>query len=248
MAHRIEPLGRTLLFRGDRLLKVSERKEEATTHALATVQVDYDPCERALRKMSGGRSIGTGMYACFFEGKLFYVGIFAGNGAQKVGNVADERWRKHVGGMTLRGLRVTISKRAIAKIAAEATRGELGEAILKTDLGVMSKDQGLQTTYGKYRFAQRNWAHFRNLSNETLRRFQFVYIPCDASHRFGLLDKKTLKKHLEHVEAKVVGRFEPPCNSKSRRTDGVTEHGIRPVVRAMREALKNHIVAASAAR
>ena len=231
----------TLLFRGCDILTVGVDPKGSTTHPLANLKVKYTPSPRALIKLAGAKHLGVGIYLCFYDGKLFYVGIFAGLTAMKRGSVIRERWRKHVAGMTLRGRGVTICRSGIEQIRLVRPLGELETAILGTDVDIMADDKGLQATFDKYMFAARRWDEFRILNNRSMHRFQFAYVACGEDHLFNALDKDMIKRELKEVETRLVEAHNPPCNGESPNETGVTTTGILETVRATRAALGSHI-------
>ena len=221
-------------------MSVSDHPSGPTTHDMATLKFDYSPSCRVLRKINSGRDLGTGIYALFYDGRLFYIGIFAGTGPSKRGNVIRERWRKHLGGMTLRGRNVTICNTDVQRISARNDRGQLGQAILNATRAVMIKDKGLQTTYCKYKFANEHWEAFEWFNAATLKRFQFAFVRCNPEHAFGQLSKPTLKAALESIEHKLVVALEPPCNKRARNESGIPNHTIPEVARRIRMEMIDH--------
>lgn len=213
------------------------------THALANLRVDYRPSEYGHRAIAPAGHSGPGLYACFWDRQLFYVGTFAGNDRPTNGNVARERWTKHVAGMTLRGHGVTIGERALDRIAGDPPSA-LGTLLLEADRARLSKTAGaLQTHYAKFRFADRHWDDFSVLDTDMLARFAFVYMRPSLLGRLAGMDKAALDPHLRAMERGVVALLDPPCNGASPKGDGTPGPGMADTVQTMRQVMDTHLAA-----
>lgn len=247
-------LKNTIVFRGHHLLRVSDAKGPPPTHALADRKISYVLSDHAARRLghvaatktrNRALHLGAGIYGCYLDGRLFYVGIFAGAGTPDKGNVINERWRKHVGGMTLRGEKVTLCESGLETIAREGLDSELARAILAARPR-MSKDRGLQTNINKFRFADRHWRRFRGLDDRLLERFQFSYVRFADGGVLAGVGKEVVKHHLAAVEKAIVRTLRPPCNKDSGKTDGETRHGLPHTVRLTRKLLAGRLEAIAA--
>lgn len=229
------------------------------THALANLRVDYRPTEAGHRAIAPDGHSGPGIYACFWDRQLFYVGTFAGNDRPTNGNVARERWTKHVAGMTFRGHNVTIGERALDRIAAEISGGitgqisgeiaggspsALGTLLLKADRTRISKTAGaLQTHHAKFRFADRHWDDFSVLDTDMLARFAFVYMRPSLHGRLAGMDKAALDPHLRAMERGIIALLDPPCNGASPNGDGTPGPGMADTAQTMRQVMDAHLAA-----
>ncbi|KQN31489.1 hypothetical protein ASF00_01390 [Sphingomonas sp. Leaf34] len=213
------------------------------THALANLRVDYRPSEDGRRTIAQDGHSGPGIYACFWDRQLFYVGTFAGNDRPTNGNVARERWTKHIAGMTFRGHNVTIGERALAQIARGAPSA-LGTLLLDADRARISKTAGaLQTHYAKFRFADRLWDDFSVLDTDMLTRFAFVFMRPSLHGRLAGMDKAALDSHLRAMERGIVTLLDPPCNGASPNGDGTPGPGMADTAQTMRQVMDAHLAA-----
>ena len=213
------------------------------THALANLRIDYRPSDIGQRAIAPDGHSGPGIYACFWDRQLFYIGTFAGNGRPTNGNVARERWTKHVAGMTFRGHNVTIGDCALDRIAGDAPSA-LGTLLLDADRTQMSKTAGaLQTQYAKFRFADRHWDAFSTLDTAMLARFAFVYMRPSLHGRLAGMDKAALDPHLRAMERGIVALLDPPCNGASPNGEGTPGPGMADTAQTMRQVMDAHLAA-----
>ena len=225
---------------GDALFGLRRTKAPGT-HALADVRIDYRPTEAGQRVIAADGHSGPGIYACFWDRRLFYVGTFAGNDRPTNGNVAKERWTKHVAGMTFRGHNVTIGEKALDRIAGETTT-PLGALLLDADRARIAKTAGaLQTQYAKFRFADRHWDDFAVLDAAMLERFGFVFLRPSLHGRLAGMDKAALDPHLRAMERAIVALLDPPCNGASPNGDGTPGPGMADAAQAMRQVMDAHL-------
>ncbi|KQN10821.1 hypothetical protein QP178_00800 [Sphingomonas aurantiaca] len=232
----------TISVRGDDLLALRYTTAPGT-HALANLRVDYRPTDTGERAIARDGHSGPGLYACFWDRELFYIGTFAGTGRPTNGNVARERWTKHVAGMTFRGHGVTIGERALHQIAEDAPSA-LGALLLEADRARLSKTAGmLQTQYATFRFASRHWDDFALLDPAMLARFAFVYLRPSLHGRLAGMDKATLDPHLRAMERGIVTLLDPPCNAASTNRDGTPGPGIADTEKTMRQVMDSHLAA-----
>ncbi|MES3055200.1 hypothetical protein O6V14_06115 [Sphingomonas faeni] len=232
----------TISIRGDDLLGLRTVSTPGT-HALANLRVDYRPTDAGQRAIARDGHSGPGIYACFWDRELFYIGTFAGIGRPTNGNVARERWTKHIAGMSFRGHGVTIGERALNQIGDDAP-SRLGDLLLAADRARLSKTAGaLQMHYEKFRFAARHWDDFALLDEAMLARFAFVYLRPSLHGRLAGMDKATLDPHLRAMERGIVALLDPPCNCGSLNQDGAPGPGIANTAEAMRQVMDAHLAA-----
>ena len=232
----------TISIRGDDLLGLRAATVPGT-HSLANLRVDYRPTDGGQRAIARDGHSGPGLYACFWDRNLFYIGIFAGIGRPTNGNVARERWIRHVAAMSFRGQGVTIGERALEQIARDAA-SDLGTLLLVADRTRISRTAGaLQAQYGMFRFAARHWDDFAVLDEAMLARFAFVYLRPSLHGRLAGMDKATLEPHLRAMERGIVALLDPPCNTGSRNWDGTPGPGIADTADTMRQVMDSHLAA-----
>jgi hypothetical protein len=205
------------------------------------VRIDYRPTEAGQQTIAADGNSGPGIYACFWDRQLFYVGTFAGNDRPTNGNVAKERWTKHVAGMTFRGHNVTIGDKALDRIAGEAET-PLGALLLSADRPRIAKTAGaLQMQYSKFRFADRHWDDFAVLDEAMLARFAFVFLRPSLHGRLAGMDKAALDPHLRAMERAIIGLLDPPCNGASANGDGTLGPNMADTAQAMRRVMDAHL-------
>lgn len=232
----------TLTFIGKDLFIIKESGNLPGGHSLATLTINYAPTAEAERKWNANRSSGPGIYGCFWDGRLFYVGTYAGTGPDAlIGNVGRERWAKHIGGMTLRGRRLGIARRWLNKIVSEHD-SPLARLLAAANPEVLTRDKGLQTQYSKFRFADRHWEDFSKLNNEMLGRFQFIYVRPSGTSGLSGLQKSELDSHLRRMEQTIIEKLNPPCNSRSTHIEGEPEVVITVADHNIRTIMNNYIV------
>ncbi len=232
----------TISIGGDALFEIRQATVPGT-HVLANLRIDYRPTGYGHRAIADDGHSGPGLYACFWDRRLFYVGTFAGNDRPTNGNVARERWTKHVAGMSFRGHNVTIGERALDRIAGDAP-SPLGALLLDAERARIAKTAGaLQTHYAKYRFADRHWDDFSVLDTDMLARFAFVYMRPSLLGRLAGMDKAALDPHLRAMERKIVALLDPPCNGASANGDGTPGPGMADTAQTMREVMDTHLAA-----
>ena len=232
----------TITLTGDALFAI-RTIDAPGTHARADLRIYYRPTAAAHRAIAPDGHSGPGIYGCFWDRQLFYVGTFAGTGQPDRGNVARERWTKHVAGMTFRGHNVTIGEKALDRVASEPATA-LGTLLLAADrMRIANPSGALQTQYAKYRFAERHWDDFAALDADMLERFAFVYLRPSLHGRFAGMDKAALDPHLRAMERGIVSLLAPPCNGISSNDDGRPGPGIADAAQTMRQVMDAHLAA-----
>ena len=235
----------TITVTGDALFGIRQA-DAPGTHARADLRIAYQPTEAAHRAIAPGGHSGPGIYGCFWDRQLFYVGTFAGNRQPDCGNVARERWTKHVAGMTFRGHNVTIGDTSLDRIAGEPPTA-LGTLLLEADRArIANPSSALQTQYAKYRFADRHWDDFAALDTAMLERFAFIYLRPSLHGRFAGMDKAALDPHLRAMERGIVSLLAPPCNGLSSNHEGRPGPSIADAAQTMRQVMDAHLAAVQA--
>jgi len=179
-------------------------------------------------KKNPGDLAGPGIYACFWDGGLIYIGAFSGTTSDPYAGHVIDRAFKHIVGFTLRSDQLFFNPAPLARIIAEldhdiATEleaaGQRGERVQseggpKSELG---SSGAFCATYNKAKFAARHWDVLRDATPDDLfNRLTFAYrrIPAPAS----LVTKEDIQKHwIDKIEGKMIEKFEPICNTDGRR-------------------------------
>ncbi len=230
---------------GDALFALRSTRAPGT-HALADLRIDYRPTGPGEQTIAADGHSGPGIYACFWDRRLFYVGRFAGSDRPTEGNVARERWARHVASMSFRGYGVTLPEAVLDRIAGEDETA-LGTLLLGADRARIAKPSGApQTHYARFRFAARHWDDFAVLDAEMLGRFGFVFLRPSLHGRLAGMDKPVLDRHLRAMERAIVTVLDPPCNGASPGGDGTLGPGMADTAQTMRQIMDAHLAAVQA--
>ena len=169
---------------------------------------------------------GPGVYQIFFKDKLVYIGKFD---TLNAGNVADERWRKHLETITLRGNRLGFkSPKAVDELIDLMDNEKLRKALTaeKTRLKERLRDTGVVSSRNRMAFANKNWSTFSKLSDTSLKQLFTV-----DYYRFTHI--KTVPKATDSankLERALIKQYRPECNrecSKKNPSEEATVHHAR---------------------
>ena len=159
---------------------------------------------------------GGGIYACFWDEVLIYIGSFVGpKGKLSSRHVAD-RVNKHVIGLTLRARALGFEPaplKEIIKLPHQIAR----DIAVARRVNDRLEGGSIKATYNKVTFAALHWDLLRTATPETLlKHFSFAYrrlaLPDD------MLVEKSIVKDLwiKPMERRLVERFKPICNTHYR--------------------------------
>lgn len=167
--------------------------------------------------------VGPGIYALFFDGELIYIGKYLGQkNAPFAGNVANLRWVKHLGGMTLRERRVSFSMTALSALlegsvvdtshpVVAALRAAAGDGARSKGTRFLIRDRGCLSTVNRARLAIENWGRFADLSDTDLAAFSFHYVR--LSNEAARLETRLLRTAVSIAEVRLIETFQPRCNA-----------------------------------
>jgi hypothetical protein len=151
---------------------------------------------------------GPGVYQIFFEKILVYVGKFD---TLNDGNVAEERWRKHLETITLRGNRVGFtSPKSVQKLIDLMCDKKLISALTveKKNLKKRLRDTGVVSSQNRICFANKNWSKFSKLSKRSLGELFAV-----EYYRFININKKSeAERYAKMLEERLIDLYRPECN------------------------------------
>ena len=180
-----------------------------------------------------GELAGPGIYACFWDGDLIYIGSFSGTTNDPLGGHVIDRAYKHIVGFTLRSDRLFFNAAPLQAIIGGLDHPIAVDLDAALKLGDRVRMEGKSDALGargafcateaKARFAARNWEVLRDIEpDELFERLTFAYrriIP-PAS----LSSKRSVKHEwIEPIENSLIEKFQPICNTKERRgTEGAT--------------------------
>jgi len=179
---------------------------------------------------------GNGVYMCYYDSMLLYVGIYVGKKT-----VIKERWLNHIGLLTGRAKTIGFNKKNFNKIK-KMEDCEFRRLILLSKEEVLRIQRGLDYHFHKFKFSAEKWDDFKNLDVETLKRFSFCYIQYNRSD-FGTANDNAIKKIVEKVEDNIITKLQPRCNGKeivdfiNHRNKGM-EESMKVVREEMKKAIK----------
>lgn len=159
---------------------------------------------------------GPGVYQIFFFDKLVYVGKFD---TLNKGNVAEERWVKHLETMTLRGNHVGFPTfKNTTKLLEVLTNSSLKESLYSEMKKLSSRfiDTGCVTSGNRVAFANKHWSKFSKLEN-TIPPGMFsvgYYLLTNLENKFAA------EKYTRKIEKDLIAKYKPECNREYKPSDG----------------------------
>lgn len=175
--------------------------------------------------------VGPGLYALFFDDKLFYIGLHVTAEASFQASVLD-RWVRHIVGQTLRAKVICFRPKIMAKILKDLSGAPIddiaaclpeGRATAYDQLVGQILTNGSHCTFNKARFAARNWDRI-GPGNETtmLGRIRCVFQPVPAVCETFLVGAKGKERGnwvrevwLRPLEKQSIREFRPICNAET---------------------------------
>lgn len=197
---------------------------------------------------------GPGLYALFFDGALFYIGLHVGEQAGADYPVLH-RWVLHVVGQTLRSHKTSFSRTSLRRLFDTQAGDPVSEALAAcladgrdTDLMTLAGHpllKGAHCTAQKAVFAARHWDVFAPGNEDAmLSRITCLFQPVAADWAERLDGAKARERGawareawLRPAETELVNRFRPICNAAipiGTQRDGV---GVDEVAAAMAATL-----------
>ena len=170
--------------------------------------------------------VGAGIYACFWDRELIYIGLHVGPEGNPFGVSVSERLHKHILGFTLRAHNLSFSNSGLKSILAELHDPSGGRSSIAADLAgldpaIVTRDKGLSSTFNKARFAARHWEELVNATPaEIMDKFEAGFSAVD-SRFFGGMSKCEIRELIKRqFEKPTIQEFEPCCNTEMRNCDG----------------------------
>lgn len=166
---------------------------------------------------NGGDLAGGGVYACFWDDSLIYIGSFVGPEGDPFGGHVADRIYKHVMGFTLRAKPLGFSKRPLHSIIANLDHPIARDLQVARQKNDRLEGGSIKATYNKARFAARQWEELRDASPESLfERFSFAYRRV-APVGNPVPDKHSMREiWIKPIERSLIRQFEPICNTEFR--------------------------------
>ena len=159
---------------------------------------------------------GGGIYACFWDDKLIYIGSFVGPEDAPFGGNVTDRIYKHVTGLTLRSKNLGFGKRPLRSIIDNLDHSIADDLRKQRQASDRLEAGSNKATYNKARFAKQHWQELCGASpDELFKRFSFVYRRLDPVSE--PVPKRVVKESwIKPIEKSLVQQFEPICNTEFR--------------------------------
>ena len=189
--------------------------------------------------------IGPGIYAIFFEDKLIYIGKFLGEKENAFsGDIRDERWRKHLGTITLRDRNISFSSQAVLDVIQNSKLPPSNDInwSSKNLKALLIRDRSRVSTPNRFRFGSKiGWyGDDAVIDTKKLNKFKFLYTAINSqiakNSEIGLI-----RSFVSSVETELVKTFKPLCNSTPQAKE-IESYGIKEVEQAVNKKLENFAV------
>lgn len=129
---------------------------------------------------------GAGLYACFYRGKLVYIGKYQGTKNNfSAGDIVKMRWSKHIGTFTMQARSLGFSKKALSNVLKAVTTGEyvnvkipeeVREGFLVANHQMLQRETGCMTTFQRFLVAMEVWHRAKQPGGPpNLDDFEFIY-------------------------------------------------------------------------
>lgn len=154
---------------------------------------------------------GPGLYIVCFDGKPLYLGKYLGLKADPFsGNILKLRWIKHLATLTLRGKRISLSKRTQDIVSALDDENVIIQAFRNGVQELIHNDRGCVTTAPRLIFANDNWQDFLSLDNSIISRFTFTYLQLQPS--VERTNVAQIREHISSAEVNLLIKHPLKCN------------------------------------
>jgi hypothetical protein len=138
-----------------------------------------------------GQFTGPGIYFMYYKKELVYIGSFFCSTQNN--DVREQRWKKELATITMRGIQVTMN---------DASNIALDRSYNLSQIDRRPKGDFL-TSKNRVEFADSNWDEFKHL--RFLSDFTFYWFREDKN-------LNRTKKHLERVTKELRDFYKPTCN------------------------------------
>ena len=157
---------------------------------------------------------GAGLYAIHFRGVLLYVGKFCGKRPDPFdGRVCDIRWSRHIGTLTLRDRRISLSKGRCKQLRGSSA-APLVDIVHAMQAPTIHLNRGRATSINRSLFAAEHWAEFVRIENaDDLKGFSITYTQIEPTDG---VDRTHVRSIVSHAEKKAINMLQPRCNGEVR--------------------------------
>lgn len=162
------------------------------------------------KKLNVASGRGAGLYAIHFHGALLYVGKFCGTRSDPfAGSVCDTRWSKHIGTLTLRDRRISLSEGRCRQFIGSVD-APLVDLVNSLQTSTIQLQRGRATSMNRALFAAEHWAVFSQIANASdLNGFDITYTQIEAA--VGI-DPARIRSIVSVAERTAINRLLPRCN------------------------------------
>jgi len=194
----------TQTYNASELLTVRQRKALRGNPPWADLTIDSN------RTLSRDRARGAGLYAIHFRGDLLYVGKFCGKQSNPFdGRICDIRWSRHIGTLTLRDRRVSLSEGRCKQLGGSSA-APLADIVNAMQASTIFQNRGRATSINRALFAAQHWSDFGRIRHASdLEGFSFTYTqvePDDAT------EPTRMREIVSHAEKMAINSLQPRCN------------------------------------
>ncbi len=158
---------------------------------------------------------GGGIYSVHYRKELLYVGILTGKNKGKFcGNVAEERFWKHLEAQTMRGRSVGFAPNNYKAVSAMNSHPLIKEI---TSNGVLCGNGAVKSYPRKVEFAVKHWEEMSRIESdvEIFNNFVFCYGRISPDAYASSISYQDLKRYLGEIENRLILDLAPPCNGTS---------------------------------
>jgi len=166
---------------------------------------------------------GAGLYACFYRGKLVYIGKYQGTKDDfSAGDIVKMRWSKHIGTFTMQARSLGFSKKALSNVLKAVTTSayanvkipeEVRKGFLVANHQMLQRETGCMTTFQRFLVAMEVWHRAKQPNGPpNLNDFDFLY-----SRIEGEFMTKQVREIVTSAENYALERVHPLGNTIANR-------------------------------
>lgn len=166
---------------------------------------------------ASGDLAGGGVYACFWDEVLIYIGSFVGPKRDPFGGHVADRIYKHVMGLTLRAKALGFSGRPLQSIIENLDHRIARDLEAARKISDRLEHGSIKATFNKARFAKLHWEDLCQATTANLfTRFSFAYCRLEIAG-VPVPGKGAIKElWIKPIEQSLIERFQPICNTEFR--------------------------------
>lgn len=157
---------------------------------------------------------GAGLYAIHFRGTLLYVGKFCGKRSDPFdGRVCDIRWSRHIGTLTLRDRRISLSEGRCKEFRGSSA-APLIDIVNSMQAATIHENRGRATSINRALFAAEHWAEFARIEDASgLEEFSITYAQIEQTDG---IDRTRIPSIVSRAEKIAIDQLQPRCNGEVR--------------------------------